>query len=401
VIWPRLRVFISYAREDEKRADALYDSLVAAGFEPWMDRRKIPAAAEWQTEINRAIRRCHAFLACISSSSTQKSGVLASEIDSALQRWKSRWWWWKSLFLLPVRFEDCPPPAKLSQLQFVDVFQDKDWVRVANVLRRAQRNLIGASIAVLALLALGVVFLFSVSQSNLIARFRRPGGLARIGITVWKLDQVPAAPGSKTLLHESVCQSNEPRDWRPLRAGAGAQIHLGDRVRISIESGLEGYVYVVDREMNGSNRRGIPKLVFPTGRIRGGNNHISPGALIELPDQQDCPPYWTLSSGDPTYSGELVTVLIVEQLLKDVSLQQDAQLLSASVFDAWAKKWTAPLLTMDNRALLHAPATEPELAAGQSARTLTESDPFPQTVFAKKDARNNAAILVDFPIRVQ
>jgi hypothetical protein len=397
---PRLRVFISYAREDARRADSLYDSLNAAGFEPWMDHRDIPEAAEWQSEINRAIGRCHAFLACISSASTQKSGVLAAELESALQRWKRKWWWWKRLFLLPVRFEDCKTPEKLSQLQWVDVFEDKDWVKVARALRRAQRSFVAGSAAAIALVVVLAVSWFIASKSNLIAEFRRPGGDARVGITVWKLKYVSPVPGSKTLIHESVCRGVDA-DWEPLRTSVSDQFQVGDHVRVSIETGLEGYVYVVDRELHGGEASGAPKLVFPTSRIQGGNNLVHPGKLIELPDQQDCPPYWTLSSQHASYSGELLTVLIVKRPLKDVSIQRDAQDLPQSKFDAWQKRWTAPLTTMDDRARARYPATASELAAGQGAKTLTHDDPLPQTVFQKIDSSDDDSILVDYPILVK
>ena len=35
------QVFLSYAREDRARVEAIYDSLYMEGFKPWMDTREI------------------------------------------------------------------------------------------------------------------------------------------------------------------------------------------------------------------------------------------------------------------------------------------------------------------------------------------------------------------------
>ncbi len=402
MIWRRMRVFISYAREDQKRADALYDSLQEAGFRPWMDRRDIPAASDWKVEIDRAVRRSHAFIACISTASVKKTadlgGVLTSEIDGALQRWKRRWWWWQNLFLLPVRFEKCDPPQKLARLQWVDAFEDRDWVNVARGLRKAQNKLIFGSVSAVSAVVIAAIIIGSIAEPTVIAAFRKPGGVPRAGITVWKLEQAAPNPGAKTLLHEVNCKSE--KDWKPLRADPGQPFHDGDHVRVSIESGIEGFVYVVDREIR-NNKPGQPKLMFPTTRVRGGDNHVSPGMLIELPDQQDCPPYWTLSGGgDRSYSGELITVLIVDHKLKEIMAGSEPQYLPNAVWDSWLKKWTVPLITEVNHSLSQRPSTELELAAGQGAKTLTHGDPGPQMVFQRKDSGTDG-ILVEFTISVQ
>ena len=392
-MFPRLRVFLSYAREDSARADALYDSLQAAGFEPWMDRRDIPEGAEWHVEINRGIRKCHAFLACLSHSSVVKSGVLAEEVDSAVQAWKRRPWW-SRLMLLPVRFEECQSPANLSQLQWVDVFRDADWVRVERALRRRQHILVMISTAVTMMLALLAVSLaYAGYRRDILSVFRQPGGQPRVGITIWKLAPAAPVPGSKELLHETVAGGGE-NDWKPFRVARGSALQPGDHVRISIESGLDGYLYVVDREKRREGP-GVGKLIFPTRRIRNGDNAIRPGAPVELPDQQDRPPYWTLKSSDPSYEGEMVTVLIVPTPLA-VAPARDTQVLPAGLFSEWLRKWEAPLSSSENGQVPMA-ATVNELLAGNAGKTLTHEDPLPQMVY-RRMGRNNGSIVVTFTL---
>ena len=398
MIWGRLRVFISYAREDEERASALFDSLKAAGFDPWMDRRSIPEASDWQAEINRGIRRCHVFLACLSRASVQKSGVLAAELQSAIQAWKKRRWW-SRLLLLPVRFEECRPPEILSHLQWVDVYRDADWVKVAGALHKKQRLVAAISyVAAAALILTAISLVYVGKKEDVLSVFRQPGGQPRLGVTMWKLEQVAPSPASKELLHEKVGSEGLEKDWKPVRATGGAGFHLGDHIRISLESGLAGYLYVVDREMQGPNQIGDPKLVFPTTRIRAGDNRIRPGVPIELPDQQDCPPYWTLKSGNSAYSGELVTVFILPNALP-VNLDRDSYALQSSLFDQWIKKWKAPVSISEN-AQGQVAATANELAAGNGSKILTHEDPLPQTVY-RKSGRNDGSIVVSLPIAVK
>jgi hypothetical protein len=67
-----LKVFLSYAREDEARVSRLYDDLAAAGFQPWQDKRDIPEGEPWHEEIRNAVRGTDVFLACISKDSVRK-----------------------------------------------------------------------------------------------------------------------------------------------------------------------------------------------------------------------------------------------------------------------------------------------------------------------------------------
>jgi hypothetical protein len=114
-------VFISYAREDERPALEISQSLVRAGFSVWMDKQKLLPGQDWKIEIEKAIRGSSVFLACLSSSSVSKTGFVQAELRRALD--VAEMMPEGQIFIIPLRLDDCQVPYKLQHLQWVDYFQ--------------------------------------------------------------------------------------------------------------------------------------------------------------------------------------------------------------------------------------------------------------------------------------
>ncbi|HYP12918.1 MAG TPA: toll/interleukin-1 receptor domain-containing protein, partial [Bryobacteraceae bacterium] len=79
------RIFIAYSKEDVHHADRLYEDLLEAGFNPWLDHKKLLAGQNWARSIDRAIETSDFFVACYSSQSTVKRGRFQSEVRTALR----------------------------------------------------------------------------------------------------------------------------------------------------------------------------------------------------------------------------------------------------------------------------------------------------------------------------
>jgi len=78
----RLKVFISYGRKHPESVELvkkLDEDLREAGYEPWWDRR-IPAATEWDRQIDEWIATCHAGLVLVSGPAVE-SGWIFKEAD--------------------------------------------------------------------------------------------------------------------------------------------------------------------------------------------------------------------------------------------------------------------------------------------------------------------------------
>jgi hypothetical protein len=128
-----------------------------------------------------------------------------------------------------------------------------------------------------------------------------------IGITLWRLRPTrPADTGERIITHEGP----QSVAWLPERVSSKGKLSEGDRIRMSIEAARTGYLYVVDQEQYADGSKGEPYLIFPTTRTLGGDNSVKAGRLIEIPSQEDSPPYFTLKRTRADHVGENVIVLV-------------------------------------------------------------------------------------------
>ena len=134
-------VFLAYAVEDLAPARRLCESLRVEGCSPWLDKDKLLPGQNWPRSIERAIEISDAFVACFSTRSISKRGQFQSELRWALDCARRRPL--DAVFVIPVRFEDCLVPRRVSdQVHYVDLFPDweKGLKRVVRSIRRAARK---------------------------------------------------------------------------------------------------------------------------------------------------------------------------------------------------------------------------------------------------------------------
>ncbi|TEU14702.1 MAG: TIR domain-containing protein, partial [Anaerolineales bacterium] len=127
------QIFLSYAREDEKKVESLYQKLSNAGFKPWMDKKDIRPGERWEFSIRRAIRDSDFFVACLSANSVAKRGWIQREIKRALDLWQEKLE--DDIYLIPVRLEDCEMPESLHDIQWVDLFKEDGWTQLVKAIR--------------------------------------------------------------------------------------------------------------------------------------------------------------------------------------------------------------------------------------------------------------------------
>lgn len=114
------KVFLSYAREDLQQVEQVYNSLKAAGFDPWLDVKDILPGSQWKFEIEKAIENSDFFLLFVSKKSASKEGYVQREIVYGLNALEMKPI--STIFLIPVRLEETTMPERLSTLQWVDLF---------------------------------------------------------------------------------------------------------------------------------------------------------------------------------------------------------------------------------------------------------------------------------------
>jgi len=205
-----------------------------------------------------------------------------------------------------------------------------------------------------------------------------PGETVELGVTVWRLRA--AKPGEPARL--LVQDADASAEWTPERVGSGTTLAIGDRVRLSIESPRAGYLYVIDREQYADGTFGAPYLVFPTTRTRGGDNQVTGGRLIDIPAQDDRPPYFTIKPSRPDQTGERLTLVVTDAPLGDLAIGDQPLALSASEVADWEARGRGSVQRLEmiggaGRAWSRAE----QRAAADPTRRLTQEDLPPQTLF--------------------
>ncbi len=134
----KLRVFLCHASQDKPIVRELYQRLNAEGWiDPWLDEEKLLPGQDWDMEINRALRNTDSIIICLSDNAIAKEVYIQKEIRRALdiadEKPKG------TIFVIPIRFDDCRPPDGLTSWQYVDYFpkenKNKGYERLLASLR--------------------------------------------------------------------------------------------------------------------------------------------------------------------------------------------------------------------------------------------------------------------------
>ena len=200
-----------------------------------------------------------------------------------------------------------------------------------------------------------------------------------LGVTIWRLRPSKAADtGERLLFHEGA----ESAEWIPERVPADSKLAEGDRVRLSIEAARTGYLYVIDQEQYADGTVGEPYLIFPTARTRDGNNEVKAGRVIEIPAQEDNPPFFRLRRSRQNQVGEILSVIVTSEPLAGVKIGNDAIKLSVQQLASWEKAWGAGVGRLEMEDGAGKTWTRQEKEAGaDSERLLKDGEPAPQTIY--------------------
>ena len=203
-------------------------------------------------------------------------------------------------------------------------------------------------------------------------------GTVDLGVTIWRLRAAKPADVARLLVQDR----DTTTEWTPERVAVGTPLVLGDRVRLSVESPRTGYLYVIDREQYADGSEGAPHLIFPTKRTLGGDNRVTAGRLVEIPAQDDRPPFFTMRPSRPDQTGERLTILVTDQPVKEIVLSDDAVPMAAALAVDLESRGAGSverleLVGGEGRAWSRAE----QQAGADATRLLRQDDPPPQTLF--------------------
>jgi hypothetical protein len=198
-----------------------------------------------------------------------------------------------------------------------------------------------------------------------------------IGVTLWRLRPARATDPSRLLLHEGA----QNLELTPVRVRLDERLATGDRVRLTLESPRDGYLYVVDSEQYADGSMGPPYLIFPTKRTRGGDNKVAAGRIVDIPAQDDAPPYLTMRPSRPDQVGERLTIVVVREPIGDVSIGPSPARLERRQVVEWEKRGGGTIQRFEMQSGAGQAWSVAERAASDGTRRLTREDPPPQTLF--------------------
>lgn len=123
-----LRVFLCHSSGDKPLVRELYQKLNAEGWiDVWLDEEKLLPGQDWEYEIEKALDNSDAVFVTLSTGSVSKEGYVQRELrfvlDIALEKPEG------TIFVLPLRLDDCERPRKLRNIHGVDYFppERREW----------------------------------------------------------------------------------------------------------------------------------------------------------------------------------------------------------------------------------------------------------------------------------
>jgi len=216
--------------------------------------------------------------------------------------------------------------------------------------------------------------------------------IEQLGITLWRLRPAREIESGQRML---VRERNKSSEWIPERIEMDTPLSVGDRVRLSIESPRAGYLYVVDRDLFANGELGGAMLIFPARTMRGGDNQVRPGKLIDLPGQEDDPNYFTTRPSRSDQVAEVLTIIVTRAPL-NLEVGDQPLLISAVDLAKWEKAWGAETerFEMVGGAGQAWTKEEKEASAANTSRQLTRNEPPPQTIY-RIASTNKTAFLIN------
>jgi len=76
-------------------------------------------------------------------------------------------------------------------------------------------------------------------------------------------------------------------------------------------------------------------MAIPTTRLRGGDNRVEPGFLVEIPDAQDKPPAFRLEKTRPDQTGVMLTIIVAPVPIPGLAVASNAVKLTEQQVEEW------------------------------------------------------------------
>lgn len=133
-----MNIFLCHASEDKNKVRELYRRLSKDGYAPWLDKENLLPGQEWAVEIPKVVKFSDIVIVCLSNQIETKTGYIQKEIRIALDAAEERPE--GSIFIIPLRLEECSVPERLQRWQYVDYFEENGYDKLIKSLEFIKRN---------------------------------------------------------------------------------------------------------------------------------------------------------------------------------------------------------------------------------------------------------------------
>jgi hypothetical protein len=219
-----------------------------------------------------------------------------------------------------------------------------------------------------------------------------------VGVTVWRL-----RPSVTTDRREIRALIQPPdgnqQEWTPERVSADTALKEGQHVRVSVESGETGYLYIIDQDEYANGQKSDAYLIFPTTRTRGGDNKVSAGVVVQIPSPEDRPSYFDVVRSRPDQMNETLMFLVTPKPITDIALGPNRIKLKADQLAQWEKQAQTKAYRLEAKGSEGASQTVAELQATTRGVALNSGDPPPQTMY-RVESKPGDSIMVRLPLKI-
>ncbi|MCB0102221.1 MAG: toll/interleukin-1 receptor domain-containing protein [Anaerolineales bacterium] len=117
----KLIPFLSYSKRNREKVLEFAVKLKASNWiDPWFDEEDILPGQVWESSVIHGVRNSHAVIIFLSTEALVSEGFFHKEIrlalDTAAEKPEG------TIFIIPIRLDDCQVPDMLKKYQYVDYF---------------------------------------------------------------------------------------------------------------------------------------------------------------------------------------------------------------------------------------------------------------------------------------
>src|SRR5690349_7009797 len=141
----KLRVFLCYSSLDSLRVGSIYDRLSKeAGVELWMSEKTLLGGQDWKLEIKEAVDHADRVIVFLSKESLEKEGYVWRELREILDKAKEKPP--GSIFVIPVRLNECNAPLGLGDWHWIDYFPSENRSKAYDLLLKSLSSVLAVQI---------------------------------------------------------------------------------------------------------------------------------------------------------------------------------------------------------------------------------------------------------------